>query len=66
MLRETLKQAIRDSGYSALGLQTQTGVNRLSIGRFMKGQTDVSLEAAETLAEFLGLELRPAKSKRKD
>lgn len=59
---DTLKKAIRDSGLSDRNLKIQTGVNRQSIGRFTSGQTSLTLEQAERLAQFFGLELRPIES----
>ena len=61
---DRLKKAIRDSGLSDRNLGFQSGVNRQSIGRFMSGQTGLSLEQLDKLAAFLGLELEP-KSKAK-
>ena len=57
---ERLKKAVRDSGLSDRNLGIQADVNRLSIGRFMRGETGLSLEQLDKLAAFLGLELRPA------
>ena len=58
-MKTTLKQAIRDCGLSDQRLGKLAGVNRLSLRRFLNGETSLSLEAAERLAEFFGLELRP-------
>lgn len=57
-ITETLKNAIRESGLSDRNLGMQTGVNRQSIGRFRSGQTSLTLQQAEQLAKFFGLELR--------
>jgi len=63
-ISEPLKEVIRASGLSDRNLGIQTGVNRQSIGRFVSGQTSLTLEQAERLAEFFGLELRPVVKKR--
>ena len=63
-ISEPLKKVIRASGLSDRNLGIQTGVNRQSIGRFVSGQTSLTLEQAERLAEFFGLELRPVVKKR--
>ncbi len=54
-----LKAAIADSGLSNRSLGFQAGVNRLSIARFVSGETSLSLEQAEKLAAFFGLDLLP-------
>lgn len=57
-MSDILRKAIVKSGLSDLNLATQAGVNRQSIARFVSGQTTITLEQAERLAAFLGLELR--------
>jgi len=64
-IQDTLKQAIADSGLSHLRLSILADVNRLSIMRFMRGDTSLSLEQAERLADFFGLELLPKKTANK-
>lgn len=64
-IRKSLKQAIAGSGLSDKRLGELSGVNRLSIGRFMQDRTSLSLEQAEMLAKFFGLELKPARGKAK-
>jgi len=63
-IQDTLKKAISDSGLSGYELERQTGVNRLSIGRFMRGITGLSMEQAQMLADYFGLALLPVKAKR--
>jgi transcriptional regulator with XRE-family HTH domain len=58
-LSEALRQAIRDSGLALAALERETGVQRMSIGRFMRGERSLRLDKADRLAAFLGLELRP-------
>jgi plasmid maintenance system antidote protein VapI len=61
-MRDALKKAIRDSGLSDRSIGIQAEVNRQSIARFVSGQTSLTLEQAEHLAQFFGLELRPIES----
>jgi transcriptional regulator with XRE-family HTH domain len=61
-ISETLKQVIRSLGISDRSLGIQAGVNRQSIARFVSGETSLSLDQAERLAKFFGLELRPVES----
>ncbi len=60
---DILKRAIQDSGLSDRSLGIQAEVNRQSIARFVSGQTSLTLEQAERLAQFFGLELRPVTKK---
>lgn len=62
LIRDALKKAIRDSGLSDRSLGIQAEVNRQSIARFVSGQTSLTLDQVERLAEFFGLELRPIES----
>jgi len=61
-IRDTLTKAIRDSDLSDRSLGIQAEVNRQSIARFVSGQTSLTLDLVERLAEFFGLELRPIES----
>lgn len=54
---DRLKEAVRDSGLSHRSLALQAGVNRLSIMRFMRGDTGLALDQLDRLCAFLGLEL---------
>lgn len=64
-MQDTLKQAITDSGLSHLRLSILADVNRISVMRFMRGDTSLSLEQAERLADFFGLELQPKTTPKK-
>jgi len=63
-MSDTLKRAIAESGQSLIGIQRETGVNRISLIRFMRGETSLRLDVADKLATYFGLELRP-RAKRK-
>jgi transcriptional regulator with XRE-family HTH domain len=56
---DTLKKLISERGISHARIERECGVNRISIGRFMSGKTSLSLDQAERLAEYFGLELTP-------
>ena len=64
-ISEILIESIRNSGMSDRTLGIRAKVNRQSIARFVSGQTSLTLEQAERLAIFFGLELHPAKSSNK-
>lgn len=57
-ISEVLKKAIAESGQSLIGIQRETGVNRISLIRFMRGETSLRLDVADKLAAYFGLELR--------
>jgi transcriptional regulator with XRE-family HTH domain len=59
---DELKAAIRASGQSYNHLETEIGLGRGIISRFVKGQRDVGLETAEKVAEYFGLYLCPTEA----
>ena len=62
-IAETLRTAINESGLPFLTLEQQTGVIRQSLMPFARGEASISLAAADKLADYFGLELRPATRK---
>ena len=54
-----LRQAITDTGLPLLRIEQDTGVQRASISRFVRGERSLRLDAADKLAEYLGLSLQP-------
>lgn len=58
-----LRQAIQDSGMSFLALEKNTGVLRQSLMKFVRGEQAIHLDAADSLAEYFGLELQPQKKR---
>ncbi|MBW7866501.1 MAG: helix-turn-helix transcriptional regulator [Candidatus Hydrogenedentes bacterium] len=58
-ISDILKEAIVDSGLPHRQIGLRAGVNRISVMRFMRGDTSITLEQAERLAEFFGLSLMP-------
>jgi hypothetical protein len=63
-MSDALKKAIAESGKSLIGIQRETGVNRISLIRFMRGETSLRLDVADKLAVYFGLELRPKRKGR--
>ena len=62
-IAETLRDAINASELPFLTLERETGVIRQSLMPFARGQASLSLDAADKLAKYFGLELRPATRK---
>jgi transcriptional regulator with XRE-family HTH domain len=58
-LVEQLRDAIRQSGHSLNQLSQQCGVGRDRLSRFMRGERDLTLEAAEKVCRVLHFELSP-------
>lgn len=56
-MAERLRQAIRDSGLSALALSKMTGVAQPRISEFLLGR-DIKLTTAQKLADHFGLVLK--------
>lgn len=56
-----LQAAIARSGKSISELARESGVARLSITRFVRGERSLRLDCADQLAAYLGLELAPRK-----
>jgi plasmid maintenance system antidote protein VapI len=64
-LTDVLRRVIIDSGLATQALAKATGVERMSIARFVRGERSLRLDMADRLSAYFGLELRPAK-RRKD
>jgi transcriptional regulator with XRE-family HTH domain len=56
-LVEQLREAIRKSGESLNQLGERSGLDSARLSRFMRGERDLTLSAAEKLCQALGLEL---------
>lgn len=65
VLRAALNKAI-DSGLTFRQIERETGVLRQSLMKFARGETSLVLDKADALAIYLGFELKPHKSSRKD
>jgi hypothetical protein len=63
-LSEQLRQAIRDCGESRYALSKRSGIDQSTLTRFMSGERGLRLDAVDVLADVLGLELRPKKTRK--
>lgn len=61
---EQLRRAIELAPVSRYKLAQQTGLDQGLLSKFIHGQTGLSLESVDLLAQALGLELRPIKKPR--
>lgn len=57
-MRETIIKAIDDSGRSVRSIALAAGISQPQLSRFVKGERDLLLEAADRVARSLGLGLR--------
>jgi transposase-like protein len=57
-MREVIVQAIEDSGKSVRSVALNAGISQPQLSRFVKGERDLLLNAADKVARSLGLELR--------
>jgi plasmid maintenance system antidote protein VapI len=62
-ISDVLKRAIIQSGMAQIALERETGVQRASIMRFLRGDQSLRLDVADKLAAYFGLELRPKRKK---
>ena len=56
-IRDGLRRAIRESGLALLRIAADTGVERASISRFVRGERSLRLDMADKLAAYFGLKL---------
>ena len=54
---EQLRQAIRDSKQTQLGISRKTGVQQAVLSRFLSGRAGMSLASVGKIVEHLGLTL---------
>jgi transcriptional regulator with XRE-family HTH domain len=55
---DQLREAIKATGLSANAIANATGVPQTTVSRFLNGK-NLGLGRASSIAEYLGLELRP-------
>jgi transcriptional regulator with XRE-family HTH domain len=60
-LADQLRQAMIDSGKTQYRIAKDTGISQPLVTRFINGNCGVSLETADKLLEYLGLELSECK-----
>jgi plasmid maintenance system antidote protein VapI len=63
-ITDSLRNAINSSELSFLALEKATGVIRQSLMTFARGESGISIEAADKLAVYFGLELQPARKRK--
>jgi len=54
-ISDVLRRAIRDSGLPLLRIAADTGVDRASISRFVRGERSLRLDMADKLGSYFGL-----------
>ena len=67
-LTDQLRQAIEGCGETRYVIAKATGVDQSTLSRFVNGERGLSMDAMDTLGEYLGLELvakRRPKAKQK-
>ena len=66
-LLEGIREAIEASGKSRYRIAQESGIAESVLSRLMSGERGLSIDALETLADYLGLELtmRPKQRRRK-
>ncbi len=57
-MREVIIKAIADSGKSVRSVALNAGISQPQLSRFVKGERDLLLDAADKVARSLGLQLR--------
>ena len=62
-ITDTLRAAINTSELSFLALEKATGVIRQTLTPFARGEAGINIDAADKLAVYFGLELRPVTRK---
>lgn len=63
-LSEQLRKALLSSKKTKYAIAVGSGIDHAVLRRFIKGERDIKLKTAESLAEYLGLELAKKKSKK--
>ncbi len=65
-LKQTLRAAALATGWSMNRIAKATGLNYQTVHGFLTSDRAISIDSAARLAELLGLELRPARRRRKE
>ena len=64
MIIETIRKQIKKSGLSRYRISQDTGVDQATLTRLIQGKT-ITVETAEILLKYFGLELKPKTNKGK-
>jgi plasmid maintenance system antidote protein VapI len=62
-ITDVLRRAILNGGVSLLRIANDTGVQRASLSRFVRGKNSLRLDVADKLAAYFGLELSKVEKK---
>ena len=60
---DEIRAVAKADGRTVYAIARDSGVNSAVVGRFVKGERDVTLRIAEKLCRTLGLELRPQRQR---
>jgi transcriptional regulator with XRE-family HTH domain len=58
-LTDSLRTAIRESGLTCYRIAKDTGIDKATLSRFLRGSVSPQLDVADRLAAYLGLHLVP-------
>ena len=64
MIIETIRKQIEKSGLSRYRISQDTGVDQATLTRLMQGKT-ITVETADILLKYFGIELKPKKKRDK-
>lgn len=64
-LLKVIRQAIKASGQTRYRISKETGIAQSNLSRLMSGETGLSVETIERLAEYLQLEITVRPKRRK-
>lgn len=62
-ISDVLRRAILDSGLPLLRIANETGIQRASLSRFVRGKNSLRLDVADKLSAYFGLELTTTENK---
>ena len=63
---DQLRQAILDSGMTRYRISQEAGIAESVLSRFVHQKQGLTSDSIDRLMDFLGLEIRPRRRKRKD
>lgn len=62
-LPETIRKAIQDSGLNRFAIEHLSGVNRATLGRFVRDERTITVETADRVLAALGLSVKLVRTK---
>jgi transcriptional regulator with XRE-family HTH domain len=62
-LTDQLRKAVADSGKTLGEFARDTGIDKSALSRFVNGERGLSMEALDTIGDYLGLEIRQRKAR---